>query len=71
MYRSANRCKGIEIDRDFSAARNTQRPERSMSSARISAAEFGNRVKEIDGVLLWHGVVERTQNSILTHKSTI
>ena len=71
MNLSANRCKGIQIDCDVNADRNFLRLEQSMCSAGISAGESGNEVKEIDGVLLWLGAVERTQNSMVTHKSTI
>ena len=62
---------GIEVDRDVNAACNILRLAQATSSARVSAWEFGNEVKQIDGVELWQGVVERTQNSIVTHKSTI
>ena len=67
---SCSNC-GIEVDRDVNAARNILRVAQAMSSAGVSAGEFGNEVKQIDGVELWQGVVERIQNSIVTHKSTI
>ena len=67
---SCSEC-GIEVDRDVNAAHNILRLARATSSAGVSAGEFGNEVKQIDGVELWQGVVESTQNSIVTHKSTI
>ena len=67
---SRSNC-GIEVDRDVNAARNILRLEQAMSSAGVSAGEFGNDSKQIDGVELWRGVVERIQNILVTHKSTI
>ena len=67
---SCSEC-GIDIDRDVNAARNILRLAQAMSSAGVSAAEFGSEIKQIDGVEFWQGVVERTRNSIVAHKSTI
>ena len=58
---------GIEIDRDFNTARNIFRLAQAKSLARVSAGEFGNGVKEIDGVMLWCSHVKRTHNSIMAH----
>ena len=46
---SCSEC-GIEVDRDVNAARNILRLAQAMSSARVSAGEFGSDVKEIDGI---------------------
>ena len=67
---SCSNC-GIKIDRDINAAHNILRLVQATSSVGISAGELRNKVKEIDGVGLWQGVVERTQNSIVAHKSSI
>ena len=69
VYSSSN-C-GLEIVRDVNAARNILRLAHAMSSAEISAGEFWNEVKEIDDIGLCRSVVERTQNSIMAHKSFI
>ena len=53
---SCSNCD-IEIDCDINAARNMLRLAQTMSSAGISAGEFGNEGKEIDGIGLWEGVV--------------
>lgn len=45
---SCSNC-GIEIERDVNAARNILRLAQAMSSAGVSAGEFGNEVFEIDG----------------------
>ena len=68
--RTCSSC-GIEIDRDDNAARNFLRLAQATSSAGVSAEEFGSEVKQIDGVELWQGIVERTQNSIVYDKSHI
>ena len=62
---------GIEVERDVIAARNNLKLAQAISSARVSAGEFGGGVKQIDGVGLRQGVVKRTQNSIVAHKSSI
>ena len=41
---------GIEINRDVNAARNILRLAQAMSSARVSAGEFGSEVKHIYGI---------------------
>ena len=67
---SCSKC-GIEVERDVNAARNIIRLAQAMYSARVSAGEFGSEVKQIQGVELWQGVVEGTQNCIVVHKSSI
>lgn len=48
---TCSKC-GIEVDRDVNAAHNILRLAQSMSSAEVSAGEFGSGVKEIDSVWL-------------------
>ena len=48
---SCSEC-GIEVDRDVNAARNILRLAQAMSSAGVSAGEFGSEVKQIDGIEL-------------------
>ena len=67
VYSSSN-C-GIEINRDLNATRNILRLAPAMSLAEVSAGQFGNGVKEIDGAELWQGVVERTQNDTVAKRT--
>ena len=67
---SCSEC-GIEVDGDVNAAHNICKLAQAMSSAGVSAGEFGIEVKQIYGVEPRQGIVERTQNSIVSHKSFV
>lgn len=58
---------GIEIDRDVNATRNNLR----LAQAMFSVGGFCWEVRQIDSVGLWQGVVQRTHNTIVSHKSLI